>query len=177
MDTSPRNIRLSEDALNALKILKQTKPGTSISKIVSDAMVKAATGAVAAPIVRSALLDPHEYLSLQAEIAELLDAHQKIKKDILKIKPTDRQAAERIAIVIQKVESEITNLIALRQKLAKLAKSTSEITSDDVTMLIEQVAPTCRRLMVAKNPDDFGAQKNATIFRLIKTIFPEVEDD
>lgn len=177
MDTSPRNIRLSADALNALKILKQTKPGISISKIVSDAVVKTATEAVAAPIVRCALLDPHEYLTLQAEIAELLNAHQQIKKDILKIKPTDRQSAEKIASVVQKAETEITILIGLRQKLAKHAKATAEITPDDVTMLLEQVAPTCRQLMDAEKPDDFSAQKNATIYRLIKTIFPDLEND
>lgn len=177
MDTSPRHIRLSEDALNALKILKQTRPGTSISKIVSDAMVNSASAAVVAPIVRCALLDPHEYLTLQADIAELLDAHQKIKKDILKIKPTDRQAAEKIANVLQKAEREITILMELRQKLSKHARATAELTPDDVTMLHEQVAPTCRSLIDNEKSEGFIVQKNETILRLIKTIFPDVEND
>lgn len=175
MDTSPRNIRLSKDAITALKILKQAKPGTSISEIVSEAITKSADGAVAAPIIRCALLDPHVYLCLQAEIAELLTAHHLIKKDIFKIKPTDKQAAEKIANVIQKVESEITRLIALRQRIAKQAKATSEITPEDVVMLIEQVAPTCRNQIQGKNPDDFFVQRSAATLRLIEAIFPDLE--
>lgn len=176
--SSPRNIRLSSEALNALKILKQCSPGKSTAQIVSESLVNAATAASAAPILKFNQLDPAEYLGLQARISEMIGLHQQIRRDILRIRPSDKTAAERSAQAIEKLEAEITALNLLRKKLSKTAQATVEISPKDTVMLIEQVAPTCHQLIKgAKDPEDFTTRKNAAILRLVKAMFPDIQLD
>lgn len=49
---SPRNLRLSKNALDALKIMKQTAPHESTAEIASDSLVNGANGSAADPMKR-----------------------------------------------------------------------------------------------------------------------------
>lgn len=178
MTSSPRNIRLSQDALAAVKILRQASSEKSISELVSESLVRAANEAVAAPVLQFARIDPGEYLGIYAALAELTQQHQRLKKDLLRIRPTDKEAAEKLANAINKAEGEIIALGALRQRLAKMAKATASITSEDATMLVEQVAPGCRQAIAkSENQNDFSARKSRAIFNLILSAFPQTEND
>lgn len=177
MNTSPRNIRLSTEALDALKILKQTAPAKSTAQIVSDSLVNAANAAVAAPTLKLNRLDPDEYLGLQARISEMIDLHQKIKREILRIKPSDKTAAERTAQAIAKLEAEINALNVLRKDLSKTARATAEISPQDATMLVDQVAPNCQQRIRGQDPKDFVVRRDAAILRLVKAMFPDIELD
>lgn len=177
MDSSPRNIRFRQDALAAIKILRQEAADKSNSEIVSDALVRAANNHVAAPILQFARLDPADYLGIHAAIAEIAQQHQRLKKDLLKIRPADKDAAGKLAKAIDKADAEIAALLELRQRLAKIARATADITPEDATMLIEQVAPNCRNDLADSQTPEYVARKNRAILNLIKTVFPEAEND
>ncbi len=177
MNSSPRNIRLSKDALDAIKILRQTSPDKSISEVVSESLVRAANDIVAAPVLKFARIDPGEYLGIYAAIAEITQQHQRLKKDLLRIRPADKEAAEKLANVISKAEAEIAALGELRQRLGKIAKATATITPTDATMLVEQVAPVCRQDIADPDKSDYVTRKSRAIFNLIISAFPETEND
>lgn len=177
MNSSPRNIRLNKDALDAIKILRQTSQDKSISEVVSESLVRAANDVVTAPVLQFARIDPGEYLGIYAVIAEITQQHQRLKKDLLRIRPTDKEAAVKLANAIIKAEAEITALGELRQRLAKMAKATATITPADAVMLVEQVAPGCRQDIADPNRNDYGTRKSRAIFNLIMSAFSETEND
>ena len=131
MKSSPRNFRLSENALKALRILEVAYPLQKRGEIVSKALEATANNSVAARPVTFRLLDPSQFLHIQTEISEISRCLQDLKKDIFKIRPKDKDSAEKIAKVATAAETEIGRLTERRIRLANLARTTAELTPDD----------------------------------------------
>ena len=176
MKTSPRNIRLTEESLEALKILKNDQPSTSTAAIISQSLIDAAARANSATVIHSNLLDPNEYMAIQAAISELSGQHRQLKKDLFKIKPQDKESAEKIGSVLTKAQAEIDALTELRRRLAKLAQATAALTPKDAIMITQQVVHSCRLTIADPNAMDFLVRKSQATLRLIEAVFPDLDD-
>jgi|GEM_PF-1386036 len=176
MKTSPRNIRLTEESLEALKILKKDQPNASTASIISQSLIDAAKRATSASVIRFNILDPNEYMAIQAALSELTSQHREIKKDLYKIKPQDKESAEKIASVLTKTQAEIDALTSLRRRLAKLAQATTALTPEDAIMITQQVVHSCRSTIADPNVIDFLVRKSQATLRLIESVFPDLDD-
>jgi len=126
---SPRQITFTEAGLAALRAIKQD--GESQSKAVERALL-IAEGKISATVpVQSKHLDTESYVLLQAERAELENQHRVIKKDILKIRPGDRDSAIKNAAAITKTEKEIEELVKLRLRISNMAQLAGGLTAEE----------------------------------------------
>lgn len=173
MKTSPRNIRISTEGLQALKILQQSHPDQSIGGIVSQLLLDAAKKVASAPLLRLNLIDPAESLTVQSLISEIVSQHQALKKDMLKIRPTDKNSAEKIAAVAISAQAEIDALTELRLRVSKMAQATARVTPEDAVMLIEQVAPNYRNHIRNAKEQDFFVRKEKAVLNLIEAVIPD----
>jgi hypothetical protein len=130
MSSSPRNIRLTEEALKALKVLEGALP-LKRGKVVSKAIVDAANGLLATPPIKFRLLDPEEFLQIQACLSEIEAIHRQNRTALLRIRPSHKQQAERIAEAVAKTDTETDSLAELRMKLANLARTTDALRGED----------------------------------------------
>jgi len=126
---SPRQITFTEAGLAALKAIKQD--GESQSKTVERALLIAEGKIAAVAPVQSKHLDTESYLLLQAERAELENQHRVIKKDILKIRPRDKDSAIKNAAAITKTEKEIEELVKLRLRISAMAQLAGGLTAEE----------------------------------------------
>lgn len=131
MKSSPRNFRLTEEGLQALKILESQSPSTPRGEIVSKAIVNTAKGALASPPVQFRLLDPQDFFHLQATLAQIEALHRINRDALLKIRPADKGQADKLAQAVQRIDDETDNLAHLRLKLANLARATDALTPED----------------------------------------------
>lgn len=133
MNTSPRNIRLSENALKALKVLEQAHPSGKRCEAVSDALVAAANGIAALPVIRLSPLDPEAILTLRAELAETARQYQTIRKDIFKIRPQDKNSAEKIAKVCSRCQESLDKLDAISSRISETSRLTTQVGPHEAT--------------------------------------------
>lgn len=131
MKSSPRNFRLTDDGLNALKILEGQSPLASRAEIVSKALTAAAKGSLATPPVQFRLLDPKDYFSIQACLSEAESLHRQNRHALLKIRPTDKTTADKLTKAIESIDAETQALQALRLDLANLARTTETLSTED----------------------------------------------
>lgn len=131
MKTSPRSLRLTEQGIQALKVLEEMDPDKSRTDIVSEALIAKADAAAAAKPVSFRLLDPKEFLSLQASLAETLSTHRQLRSSLIRARPANKEQAERLSKAIENADAEIDRLAELRQELAQLARTTAPLTHDD----------------------------------------------
>lgn len=132
MKESARSLRLTSEALTALKTLTAENPGQSQGDIVSAAIVERANKATLAPVIRYGVLDPQQipHLQLEASLAER--RLREIAQKILRIRPQDKGQAEKLADVLARVDVELEETRKLRITLAKVARLGSELTSEEV---------------------------------------------
>ncbi len=135
--SSPRSYRLSSEALKALKILQTKYPEKNLTQIVSLAITQMATSSATNPVVFR-VLDVRELLSLQAEAAMIERQHRTMKRDILRIRPSDKASADKIAAVAEKADAECRHLEALRNKLSREARLAQKLTPE-AAMILEAI--------------------------------------
>jgi len=171
MKSSPRNFRLSEDALKALKVLEGASPNTSRGEIVSKAIVSAAKGIPASPQVQFRLLDPAQYLHLQASLSEIESLHRKNRDALLKIRPADKGQAEKLAQATKAIDDETNKLTNLRQQLANLARTTESLTAEDH----QRIANVIRWTMARMNHENTKPEHKPTYalqLRILQSLIP-----
>lgn len=136
---SARSLRLTPEALIALKTLTASTHGKSQGDIASAAIVEKANNTILAPVIRFGVLDPQQLPHLQLE-ASLADRRlRELSQQILRIRPKDKSQADKLSATLAKVDTELEETRKLRIALAKLARLGSELTADDqkkVTTLI-----------------------------------------
>jgi len=124
-------LRLTEQGIQALKVLEQLDSDKSRTDIVSEALIARADAAAAAKPVSFRLLDPKEFLSLQASLAEIVTTHRKLRTSLIRARPANKEQAERLSKAIENADAEIERLAELRQELAQLARTTAPLTDQD----------------------------------------------
>lgn len=152
MKSSPRNFRLSEDALKALKILEGASPNSSRGEVISRAIINAAKGIVATPPVKFQLLDPSQYLHFQASISELEGFHRESRTALLRIRPKDKDWGKKISDAIAKIDAETEHLAKLRRGLAQLARTTEALSAEDHQRLAILIKWMAKRVVKAEEP-------------------------
>lgn len=166
---SPRQITFTEAGLAALRAIKQD--GESQSKAVERALL-IAEGKISATVpVQSKHLDAESYVLLQAERAELEKQHRIIKKDILKIRPGDRDSAIKNAAAITKTEKEIEELVKLRLRISTMAQVAGGLTAEEEAHLKTLIGWAKKRIT---NPTNTPEQKPIyeLEYRLLLALLP-----
>ena len=148
----PRSIRLTSEGLQALKVLKR---GGDVSdgQIISDVLVATAANVIAEQPVQFRLIDPQEYMSIQAAIADLERVNKANRTSLMKLRPQDAKQAEKLSTAISKVDQETAEIGVLRRKLANLARTTNQLDALDETRLETLKMWMKARLEKEKNPD------------------------
>lgn len=131
MKSSPRNFRLTEEGLKALKILEAATPNPLRGKIVSKALEAAAKTTTAAKSVSFRLLGPKGIFDIHAAIFEIETINRKNREALLKIRPTDTGQAEKLVQSVQRIDDSTSSFDELRLRLANLARTTEELTDTD----------------------------------------------
>ena len=130
----PRSIRLTSEGLQALKVLKRGE-GVSDGQIISDVLVATAANVIAEQPVQFRLIDPQEYMSIQAAIADLERVNKANRTSLMKLRPKDAKQAEKLSTAISKVDQETAEIGVLRRKLANLARTTNQLDASDAKRL------------------------------------------
>lgn len=132
---SARSIRFTAEALTSLKTLKAANPDHSLTDIVSAAIVEKANNAGLAPVIRFGILDPQQvpHLQLEASLAE--SRLRQLSQLAMRVRPQDKDQADKLATIIGKVEAELVETRKLRLGLAKAARLGSELTPEAETNL------------------------------------------
>lgn len=131
---NPRSIRLTSEGLQALKVLKRGE-GVSDGQIISDVLVATAANVIAEQPVQFRLIDPQEYMSIQAAIADLERVNKANRTSLMKLRPQDAKQAEKLSTAISKVDQETAEIGVLRRKLANLARTTEKLDASDAKRL------------------------------------------
>lgn len=132
---SARSLRLTSEALAALKILSADAPDKSQGDIVSEALVEKSHKAATVPVIKFGQLDPQQFPLLQLEAA-IAERHlREIKQQILRIRPQDKGQAEKLSITLGKVDAELAGHGKLRLALAKFARLGMELTPEDTRVI------------------------------------------
>lgn len=128
---SARSLRLTPEALIALKTLAASNPGKSQGDIASAAIVEKANRTTLAPVIRFGILDPQQlpHLQLEASLAER--RLRELSQLVLRIRPQDKSQADQLSAVLGKVDAELEETQKLRLTLAKVARFGSELTAED----------------------------------------------
>jgi hypothetical protein len=126
----PRSIRLNSEGLQALKVIKG---GEDIpdGQIICDVLVATAANVIAEQPVQFRLIDPQEYMSIQAAIADLERVNKTNRTSLMKMRPRDAKQAEKLSTAISKVDQETAEIGVLRRKLANLARTTNQLDAHD----------------------------------------------
>jgi hypothetical protein len=106
--------------MKAMKVLETTLKKSRVA-IVSEALVEKQQCITSQAPVQLRRLDPTEYLSLQAEVATLQQLHEENRRLALKKRPATKEAADATAATIKRIDEELTQLEALRHRIAKEA--------------------------------------------------------
>jgi septal ring factor EnvC (AmiA/AmiB activator) len=130
----PRSIRLTSEGLQALKVLKRGED-VSDGQIISDVLVATAANVIAEQPVQFRLIDPQEYMSIQAAIADLERVNKANRTSLMKLRPQDAKQAEKLSTAISKVDQETAEIGVLRRKLANLARTTEKLDASDAKRL------------------------------------------
>ena len=130
----PRSIRLNSEGLQALKVIKG---GEDIpdGQIICDVLVATAANVIAEQPVQFRLIDPQEYMSIQAAIADLERVNKTNRTSLMKMRPRDAKQAEKLSTAISKVDQETAEIGVLRRKLANLARTTEKLDASDAKRL------------------------------------------
>lgn len=165
----PRSIRLTSEALEALKILKR---GENIAHgiIISEVLVAAAANVIAEQFVQFRLIDPQEYMSIQAAIADLERVNKTNRSSLMKLRPRDTKQAEKLVAAISKIDQETTEIGALRRKLGNLARTTDQLDAPDAKRLALLINWSKARLEKADNPE--SAKIYELEFRILSSLLP-----
>jgi septal ring factor EnvC (AmiA/AmiB activator) len=131
---NPRSIRLTSEGLQALKVLKRGE-GVSDGQIISDVLVATAANVIAEQPMQFRLIDPQEYMSIQAAIADLERVNKANRTSLMKLRPQDAKQAEKLSTAISKVDQETAEIGVLRRKLANLARTTEKLDASDAKRL------------------------------------------
>jgi hypothetical protein len=126
----PRSIRLTSEGLKALKVLKRGE-NVSHGQIISEVLVAAAANIITKQPVQFRLIDPQEYMSIQAAIADLERVNKTNRTSLMKLRPRDAKQAEKLSTAISKIDQETAEIGALRRKLANLARTTKQLDALD----------------------------------------------
>lgn len=148
----PRSIRLTSEGLKALKILKR---GEDIAHgiIISEVLVAAAANVIAEQPVQFRLIDPQEYMSIQAAIADLERVNKTNRSSLMKLRPRDAKQAEKLAAAISKIDQETAEIGSLRRKLGNLARTTEQLNASDAKSLSLLIKWCKSRLEKSENPE------------------------
>ena len=135
MKESPRSLRLTAEALTALKVLSSETPDKSQGDIVSAAIVEKSNKGALAPVIRFGILDPQQIPHLQLEAALAERRLRELAQKVLRLRPQDKTQAEKLSSVLGMVEAEIAETTKLRIALASVARLGSELTAEDQKMV------------------------------------------
>ena len=125
---------MTSEGLQALKVLKRGE-GVSDGQIISDVLVATAANVIAEQPVQFRLIDPQEYMSIQAAIADLERVNKANRTSLMKLRPQDAKQAEKLSTAISKVDQETAEIGVLRRKLANLARTTEKLDASDAKRL------------------------------------------
>jgi hypothetical protein len=165
----PRSIRLTSEGLKALKILKR---GEDIAHgiIISDVLVAAAANVIAEQPVQFRLLDPNEYMSIQAAIADLERVNKTNRSSLMKLRPRDAKQAEKLATAISKIDQETDEIGTLRRKLGNLARTTEKLDAIDAKRFKTLIEWMKVRLEKTENPEHSKIYELA--IRILSSLLP-----
>jgi hypothetical protein len=131
--TSPTSIKLTHEAEAALKMLKCQSYGTSNADVISKTLVCVANNEAPAPTIRFGTIDPNElpFIKLEGVLAER--RLREIKQMVMRVRPHDKNQAEKLSKVLVKVEEEIENYGKFRLALANLSRLGAELSPEHST--------------------------------------------
>jgi hypothetical protein len=115
----------------ALKVLEQKEKRASRMDIVSDALVRAAQQLPSEAVIKFNVIDPAELLLVRADISAEQAIYDKIRKDLLAIRPGSDGAAISLAAEITKVDQQIDRLQRLDDRLARTSSIIRDLTPQD----------------------------------------------
>jgi len=148
----PRSIRLTSEALKAIKVLKRGED-VSLGQVISDVVVAVAANVIAEQPVQFRLLDPQEYMSIQAAIADLERVNKTNRNSLMKLLPRDTKQAEKLAAAVSKIDQETIEIGALRRKLANLARTTEKLDAIDEQKIKKLIQWSKARMEKAEIPE------------------------
>ena len=148
---SARSLRLTAEALAALKVLSCESPDKSQGDVVSMAILEKAGKVSMAPVIRFGILDPQQlpFIQLEATMAER--RLRELSQKILRVRPQDKDQADKLATVISKVEAELEETRKLRIGLAKVARLGAELTAEDQGKVRKMIKWTLNAIEDPKN--------------------------
>ena len=150
---SPRSLRLTTEALAALKVLSCETPGKSQGDIVSEALVEKANKSSTAPVIRFGIIDPQQIPQLQLEAALAERRLRELKQQVLRIRPQHKTEVEKLSGVLGKVEAELEKTNKLRIALANLARLGNELTAADQAKARTLINWVLKRIEIPKNAE------------------------
>jgi hypothetical protein len=120
--------------------------------------------------VQFRLIDPQEYMSIQAAIADLERVNKTNRSSLMKLRPRDTKQAEKLVAAISKIDQETTEIGALRRKLGNLARTTDQLDAPDAKRLALLINWSKARLEKADNPE--SAKIYELEFRILSSLLP-----
>ena len=128
--TGPSSIRWTDEGFNALLSLEATIKKARYL-IVMDSLVEKHNRTVAMAPLQCRLLPPSGILTLQAEVAKIEKRHADNRQKVM-IRTSDKHATEKIIKVVEKIDSETSELQRLRLKLGVIAQLPESLSPEDL---------------------------------------------
>ena len=134
--STPRSYRLTDQALEAIKILRkearESGKGKGDAEIVSQAIVQTAEKTNITKGVSFGFRNPGELLLMRAVVAEQHAHYDELRKLALSIKPKDANQANMLSAFCVKLDERLENMDRLDRQISKTSRIlTQEIISDD----------------------------------------------
>jgi len=128
---SARSLRLTSEAITALKTLGADNPECSQGDLASQALIEKASKAPLAPVIRLGVLDHQQVAILQCEAAIAERRLRDLKQMILRLRPQDKSQAEKLSTILKSIDVALEEERKLRLSLANAARLGKELTPDD----------------------------------------------
>ena len=157
---SARSLRLTSEAITALKTLGADNPDCSQGDLVSQALIEKANKAPLAPVIRLGVLHHKHVASLQCEAALAERRLREMSQKISRIRPQEKGQAERLSAFLEQAEVDLEAGRKLRLGIANLARLGNQLTSEDYGRAMALRKWVQQR--IDKAPDD----KTKTIYEL-----------
>ncbi len=141
-----RSLRLTTEALNALKILCNDFPDKSQGDITSEAIVEKRNKTEAASVVRFSCLDAQQFPFLQLESSQAERRLRDFRRMVERLSPNKKEQAEKTTELLSKIDKEIGTYSEFRQSLAQLARSNADLSAADVPELRRAISGIKKRL-------------------------------
>jgi len=176
----PRSLRLTTEALNAMKIHITDNPDKSQGDFASEAIVNYAKKTEATPAVRFNCLDPQQFQFLQVESAQAERRLREFRRMLERSRPNNNEQAAKAAELLSKIGKEIDTYGEFRNSLAQLARSNADLSAADIPIIqagLVQVQMQIESMKAKGSSKTIAIQFNTLIIRLFRSLLPFAEKE